>query len=183
MESKLRAQVLQSLPKELEDYVISHYAPDCEQVSPTAAIIHELTFHRCIARGRFKVLVICYPHNGRHRHAFHRWVLMVPEEIINMSEYLENQIEQDRIAMEVEDDPIAFIERAEQAYASEQCEQCEQASNRIRMYADEMQSEQDEHRDAMDAMDGVKIDGREIRYPSHRVAIRLKKVHRTFLRM
>ena len=38
---------------------------------------------------------------------------MVPEDSkdsTSMREYLQNQIEQDRIAMEVEDDPIAFIE-------------------------------------------------------------------------
>ena len=44
MESKVQAQALQSLPEELEDYVISHFAPDCEQVSPTAQLIHELVF-------------------------------------------------------------------------------------------------------------------------------------------
>ena len=162
MESKLRAQVLKSLPEELQDYVNSHYAPDSEQVSPTAAIIHELRFRRGIVMGHntrgtrvcTMVKVIDYPDS---HHVMRRWVLMVPEESTSMREYLQNQIEQDRIAMEVEDDPIAFIERAEQAYASEQCEQCEQASNRIRMYADEMQSEQDEHRDAMDFILSIRL--------------------------
>ena len=150
MESNLRAQVLKSLPEELQDYVNSHYAPDSEQVSPTAAIIHELRFRRGIVmghntrgtRGCTMVKVIDYLDS---HHVRRRRILMVPEDSkdsTSMREYLQNQIEQDRIAMEVEEamiDPIAFIEFIE--YAN-QCEQAEEEAKSMETF-DDWRREQD----------------------------------------
>ena len=118
MESKLRAQVLQSLPKELQDYVISHYAPDCEQVSPTAAIIHKLTFRRSVISfghtghtvdtfDRTFVMVMDVMRTFDRRRVLRRWQLssMFPEEPISTTEtrwHLQNQLEQDEIAKAIE---------------------------------------------------------------------------------
>ena len=87
---------MQKLPIVLEDEIRWL----AQEPTPSAKCMHELTFCRCIARGRIRTLVIDYPDSRR---VFRKLILRVPPPIYtNMTEYLQNQLEQDRIAKAIE---------------------------------------------------------------------------------